>query len=62
MTKSYEVNIKLKDGSIIYFDTFISEYWANYNIALAHCTPDSYYKQPRFDDSEWIITERTEGV
>ena len=59
MEKSFKVDIKLKDGTIVYFDTFISKEWANYNIALAKCTPDSYYKQERFDGAEWIITEET---
>ena len=57
--KLYEVNIKLNNGSTVYFDTFISIEWANYNIALAKYTPDSYYRQKRFDGAEWIITEYT---
>ena len=53
----YRVDIILEDGTKEYFDTFVSEDMAHYNIALAQATHDSYYRSPKYDGAEWIITE-----
>lgn len=54
----YEVNIKLKDGTIEYFGTFISKYYALYNIALAKSSEGSIYINSKYNEAAWIITKK----
>lgn len=53
----YRVDIVFPNGDKEYFDTFVNEDYAHYNIALALSTPNSVYRTRKYQDADWVITE-----
>ena len=50
-----EVTIERTDGKVEYFDTFVSESYADYYIALARCIYDgNKYNAKEYNGAKWI--------